>query len=214
MRDRRRSRCCSTRCSASDSLRSSPAGCFSSTGSRSERRSRRKSRRAAIGARPSSDGSSSSPSSPRSRTGASRVGILRRSSRRRGAAVRRRPIVPTTPDQEPSVVYEPSMSWIPIAIVVGLVVAAVIAYFVAERRSRSGDAAVRNSRRNSPSCWTRRSTTSAPRPTRVVRSSQRTREWNACWPPTASRGDLRRRRTSTSRAFSAISRSAPTRSHA
>ena len=48
------------------------------------------------------------------------------------------PIVPTTPDQKPSVVYEPSVSWIPIAIVVGLVVAAVIAYVVAERRSRSG----------------------------------------------------------------------------
>jgi Domain of unknown function (DUF4129) len=48
------------------------------------------------------------------------------------------PIVPTTPDQKPSVVYEPSVSWIPIAIVVGLVVAAVIAYVVAERRSRAG----------------------------------------------------------------------------
>jgi hypothetical protein len=48
------------------------------------------------------------------------------------------PIIPTTPDQKPSVVYEPSVSWIPIAIVVGLVVAAVIAYVVAERRSRSG----------------------------------------------------------------------------
>jgi hypothetical protein len=49
------------------------------------------------------------------------------------------PIVPTTtPDQKPSVVYEPSVSWIPIAVVVGLVVAAAIAYFVAERRSRAG----------------------------------------------------------------------------
>ncbi len=46
------------------------------------------------------------------------------------------PIVPTTPDQEPSLVYEPSISWIPIAVVVGLVLAAVIAYFVAERRAR------------------------------------------------------------------------------
>jgi hypothetical protein len=45
------------------------------------------------------------------------------------------PIVPTTPDQKPSAVYEPSVSWVPIAVVVGLVLAAVVAYVVSERRA-------------------------------------------------------------------------------
>jgi len=50
---------------------------------------------------------------------------------------------PTTPDSEQSASYEPSVSWIPIAVVVGLVVAGVVAYVVAERRAqrarRSGE---------------------------------------------------------------------------
>jgi hypothetical protein len=45
---------------------------------------------------------------------------------------------PTTTTSEPEAVYEPSISWIPIAVVVGLVLAAVVAYVVAERRSRRG----------------------------------------------------------------------------
>jgi len=43
---------------------------------------------------------------------------------------------PTTPDQEQTVPYQPSVSWLPIALVVGLVVAAVAAYVVAGRRAR------------------------------------------------------------------------------
>jgi hypothetical protein len=45
---------------------------------------------------------------------------------------------PTTTTSEPEAAYEPSISWIPIAVVIGLVVAAVVAYIVAERRSRRG----------------------------------------------------------------------------
>jgi hypothetical protein len=45
---------------------------------------------------------------------------------------------PTTPATEPDTVYEPSISWIPIAVVVGLVLAAIAAYVVAERRARRG----------------------------------------------------------------------------
>jgi hypothetical protein len=45
---------------------------------------------------------------------------------------------PTTPATEPEPIYEPSISWIPIAVVVGLVLAAIAAYLVAERRSRTG----------------------------------------------------------------------------
>jgi hypothetical protein len=45
---------------------------------------------------------------------------------------------PTTPSSEPQAAYEPSISWIPIAVVVGLVLAAIVAYVVAERRSRRG----------------------------------------------------------------------------
>jgi hypothetical protein len=44
---------------------------------------------------------------------------------------------PTT-TSEPEAAYEPSISWIPIAAVIGLVLAAVVAYVVAERRSRRG----------------------------------------------------------------------------
>jgi len=43
--------------------------------------------------------------------------------------------VPTTPEQ-PLAPYHPSVSWLPIALVVGLVVAAGVAYVVAERRAR------------------------------------------------------------------------------
>jgi hypothetical protein len=50
---------------------------------------------------------------------------------------------PTMPDSEQSAAYEPSVSWIPIAVVVGLVVAGIVAYVVAERRAqrarRSGE---------------------------------------------------------------------------
>ena len=44
--------------------------------------------------------------------------------------------IPTTPEQEQAPAYEPSITWIPIAVVVGLVVAAVVAYVVAERRAQ------------------------------------------------------------------------------
>ncbi len=47
--------------------------------------------------------------------------------------------VPTTPEPEQSTPpYEPSITWIPIAVVVGLVLAAAIAYVVADRRARHG----------------------------------------------------------------------------
>lgn len=45
---------------------------------------------------------------------------------------------PTTPTTGTETVYEPSVSWIPIAVVVGLIVAAVVAYVVAERRALGG----------------------------------------------------------------------------
>ncbi len=44
-------------------------------------------------------------------------------------------LVPALPDGSETT-YEPSISWIPIVVVVGLVVAAGVAYFVAERRRR------------------------------------------------------------------------------
>jgi hypothetical protein len=44
------------------------------------------------------------------------------------------PSVPTTPDQKPTVVYEPGISWFVVAIVVGLVLAAAIAYVLSRRR--------------------------------------------------------------------------------
>jgi hypothetical protein len=43
---------------------------------------------------------------------------------------------PTTPDQYQPVPYQPSVAWLPIALVVGLVVAAVVAYVVADQRAR------------------------------------------------------------------------------
>ena len=45
-------------------------------------------------------------------------------------------IAPTSPDQDPSLAYEPSITWLPTAVILGLVLTAVIAYFVAERRAR------------------------------------------------------------------------------
>jgi hypothetical protein len=44
--------------------------------------------------------------------------------------------VPTSPDQDPGRAYEASIQWIPTAVILGLVLTAVIAYFVAERRAR------------------------------------------------------------------------------
>jgi hypothetical protein len=44
--------------------------------------------------------------------------------------------VPSAPGDESGTVYEPSVSWVPIAVVIGLVAAAVVAYVVAERRAR------------------------------------------------------------------------------
>jgi Domain of unknown function (DUF4129) len=46
---------------------------------------------------------------------------------------------PTTPEQEQLVPYQPSVAWLPIVLVVGLVVAAVFAYVVADRRARRRD---------------------------------------------------------------------------
>ena len=45
---------------------------------------------------------------------------------------------PTAPETDVQAPYEPSVSWLPIAVVVGLVLAAVVAYLVAERRARRG----------------------------------------------------------------------------
>jgi hypothetical protein len=47
-----------------------------------------------------------------------------------------RPPEPTTPEADVPAAYEPSVSWIPIAVVIGLVLAAVVAYVVAERRAQ------------------------------------------------------------------------------
>jgi hypothetical protein len=44
--------------------------------------------------------------------------------------------LPSTPGDDSGTVYQPSVSWIPIAVVVGLVATAVVAYVVAERRAR------------------------------------------------------------------------------
>ncbi|HEX2429027.1 MAG TPA: DUF4129 domain-containing protein [Gaiellaceae bacterium] len=44
--------------------------------------------------------------------------------------------VPSTPGDENGTVYQPSVSWIPIAVVLGLVATAVVAYAAAERRAR------------------------------------------------------------------------------
>ena len=46
--------------------------------------------------------------------------------------------IPTTPDQEALPPYEPSVSWLPIAVVVGLVLAGIAAYVIAERREHRG----------------------------------------------------------------------------
>jgi hypothetical protein len=46
--------------------------------------------------------------------------------------------LPTTPAEGVPAPYEPSVSWLPIAIVVGLVLAGVVAYVVGERRARAG----------------------------------------------------------------------------
>ena len=45
---------------------------------------------------------------------------------------------PTTPERETPQLYEPSVSWVPIAVVVGLVVAGVLAYVLSERRAKRG----------------------------------------------------------------------------
>jgi Domain of unknown function (DUF4129) len=45
---------------------------------------------------------------------------------------------PTTPGTDDPAPYEPTVSWLPIAVVVGLVLAAAVAYVVAERRARRG----------------------------------------------------------------------------
>jgi hypothetical protein len=45
--------------------------------------------------------------------------------------------IPTAPETGQTESYEPSVTWLPIAGIVGLVLAAVIAYVVAERRARS-----------------------------------------------------------------------------
>ena len=44
--------------------------------------------------------------------------------------------VPTSPEQAHSLAYEASITWVPTAVIFGLVLTAVIAYFVAERRAR------------------------------------------------------------------------------
>ena len=43
---------------------------------------------------------------------------------------------PAPPGQDPALGYEPSITWVPTAVILGLVLTAVIAYFVAERRAR------------------------------------------------------------------------------
>ena len=46
--------------------------------------------------------------------------------------------VPTTPDREQLPPYEPSVSWLPIALVAGLVLAGIVTYVVSERRANRG----------------------------------------------------------------------------
>ena len=46
--------------------------------------------------------------------------------------------IPTTPEQEAQPAYEPSISWVPIAVMVGLVLAGIVAYVVSERRAHRG----------------------------------------------------------------------------
>jgi hypothetical protein len=52
--------------------------------------------------------------------------------------------VPSTPGDESGTVYQPSVSWVPIAVVLVLVAAAVVAYVVAERRARRGRGGTRD----------------------------------------------------------------------
>jgi Domain of unknown function (DUF4129) len=47
-------------------------------------------------------------------------------------------VQPTTPETMAQAPYEPSVSWLPIVVVVGLVLAAAVAYVVAERRAQRG----------------------------------------------------------------------------
>jgi hypothetical protein len=49
-----------------------------------------------------------------------------------------RPPISTTPEQGEPAPYEPSVSWLPIVVVVVLVVAGIVAYVIAERRGRPG----------------------------------------------------------------------------
>jgi len=46
--------------------------------------------------------------------------------------------VPTTPDREQPSPYEPSVSWLPIALVAGLVLAGIVTYVISERRANRG----------------------------------------------------------------------------
>lgn len=46
--------------------------------------------------------------------------------------------IPTAPEQEAPAPYEPSVSWLPIAVVVGLVLAGIAAYVISERRAKRG----------------------------------------------------------------------------
>ena len=46
--------------------------------------------------------------------------------------------LPTTPEQEASAPYEPSISWLPIAVMLGLVLAGIAAYVISERRAQRG----------------------------------------------------------------------------
>ena len=77
----------------------------------------------------------SSPCSPRSPT-SRRSGFQPPEQAGDEALFGGRRIAPTTPDQDPSLAYEPSITWLPTAVILGLVLTAVIAYFVAERRAR------------------------------------------------------------------------------
>ena len=98
--------------------------------------------------------------------------------------------IPTTPEQEAQPAYEPSVSWLPIAVVVGLVLAGIVAYVVVgATRAPRPDARARLSPSSSRSSSTRRSTTCVPRPTRAARSSPRTPASSACSPRTAFHAD-------------------------
>ncbi len=94
---------------------------------------------------------------------------------------------PTTPDQEQPVPYQPSVTWLPIALVVGLVVAAVVAYVVAGRRARAGqpERGARRAARARPRRHARRPTGgggSAPRDHRRVRPARTRARSERCRP--------------------------------